>query len=228
MRPLTTLLFACALGACSERAAAPGLQASPDQPARAAAAHETSMESSPASTPANDPASGQNLATFGAGCFWCIEAVLEQVDGVLDVTSGYMGGTVEDPTYRQVCSGKTGHAEVVQVRFDPARISYGELLEWFFRLHDPTTLNRQGADVGTQYRSAIFTHSEEQRKAAETAKATLEREGVFGKPIVTEITPASTFYPAEEDHQDYYRRNKQAGYCQVVIAPKLGKLGLDQ
>ena len=169
-----------------------------------------------------------NLATFGAGCFWCVEAVLEQLDGVLDVSSGYMGGTVENPTYKQVCTGRTGHAEVVQVRFDPQTISYAELLEWFFRLHDPTTLNRQGADVGTQYRSAIFTHSDEQARQAETAKRTLDGQGTFSDPIVTEITPASTFYSAEAYHQDYYRQNKEQGYCQVVIAPKLGKLGLER
>ena len=180
---------------------------------------------------ASDPtmeSSEQNIATFGAGCFWCVEAVLEQVDGVLDVSSGYMGGHVDNPTYKEICTGRTGHAEVVQVRFDPEVLSYGDLLEWFFRLHDPTTLNRQGADVGTQYRSAIFYHSEEQRAAAETAKKTLDANGAFADPIVTEITAASTYYSAEEYHQDYYRQNKEQGYCQMVIAPKLGKLGLEK
>jgi peptide-methionine (S)-S-oxide reductase len=167
-------------------------------------------------------------ATLGGGCFWCLEAGFLQLRGVESAVSGYAGGNVPDPAYRQVCSGTTGHAEVVQVRFDNAVIDFATLLQVFFTLHDPSSLNRQGADVGTQYRSVIFTHSEEQRKAAETAKATLDREGVFGKPIVTEITPATTFYPAEDYHQDYYRLNKQAGYCQVVIAPKLGKLGLEK
>jgi peptide-methionine (S)-S-oxide reductase len=176
------------------------------------------------STPSRAPRT--EIATFAGGCFWCVEAVLEQLDGVLDVTSGYMGGTTPDPTYKQVCTGTTGHAEVVQVRFDPERITYEALLDWFFRSHDPTTLNRQGADVGTQYRSAIFVHSPEQRAAAERAKqaaAAQQRD-----PIVTEVTDATTFYPAEDYHQDYYRQNKQQGYCRVVIAPKLGKLGLEQ
>ncbi|MFH0944896.1 MAG: peptide-methionine (S)-S-oxide reductase MsrA [Planctomycetota bacterium] len=181
-----------------------------------------------ASMKTNDdlPAAGGEPATFGAGCFWCVEAVLEQVDGVLEVTSGYMGGAVKNPTYTQVCSGKTGHAEVVQVRFDPARISYGSLLEWFFKLHDPTTLNRQGADVGTQYRSVIFYHSEEQRQAALAAKEAADASGEFLGPSVTEITEAVPFYPAEGYHQEYYQLNKRQPYCRNVIAPKLSKLGL--
>ncbi len=169
---------------------------------------------------------GPAIATFGAGCFWCVEAVLEQVDGVVGVQSGYMGGTVDDPTYRQICTGDTGHAEVVQVTFDPEVLPYEALLEWFWRLHDPTTLNRQGADVGTQYRSAIFYHSEEQRAAAESSKENASAQ--FDDPIVTEITPAATFWSAEEYHQDYYRANKTAGYCRMVIAPKLDKLGLEK
>ena len=164
------------------------------------------------------------LATFGAGCFWCVEAVLEQQDGVLDVSSGFMGGRVANPTYEQVCSGTTGHAEVVQVTFDPRRISYEQLLEWFWRLHDPTTLNRQGNDVGTQYRSAIFWHSEAQRAAAELSKA--KAQARFAAKIVTEITAAGPFWKASDDHQDYYRHNPDRGYCRVVIAPKLDKLGL--
>jgi peptide-methionine (S)-S-oxide reductase len=166
-------------------------------------------------------------ATFGAGCFWCVEAVLEQLDGVHDVSSGYMGGHVDDPTYQDICSGATGHAEVVQVRFDPAVMSYDALLDWFWRLHDPTTLNRQGADSGTQYRSAIFVHDAGQRAAAEASKQAADATGAFSGPIVTEITDASTYYPAEDYHQDYFRSNKNAGYCQVVISPKLRKLGLD-
>ena len=164
-------------------------------------------------------------ATFGSGCFWCTEAVLEQLDGVLDVTSGYMGGHVDEPTYEQVCAGTTGHAEVVQVTFDPSRISYSELLDWFFRSHDPTTLNRQGADIGTQYRSAIFTHSPEQHERA-LAKIR-DVQPSFADPIVTELTQAGTFWPAEAYHQDYYRQNPGQGYCRVVIRPKLDKLGLD-
>ena len=171
-------------------------------------------------------ATGPQLATFGAGCFWCVEAVLEQLDGVLEVGSGYMGGSLENPTYKAVCSETTGHAEVVQARFDPQKISYETLLEYFWKLHDPTTLNRQGNDVGTRYRSVIFYHSEEQRALAEKSKAAAVSS--FSSPIVTEITAASAFYVAEGYHQDYYRLNKSQGYCRFVIAPKLGKLGLEQ
>lgn len=185
--------------------------------------HPTQTPTESVNTDPTDIASSQT-ATFGAGCFWCVEAVLEQVDGVLDVESGYMGGSIARPTYEQVCTGTTGHAEVVQVKFNPATISYQELLVWFFKLHDPTTLNRQGADRGTQYRSAIFYHSEEQRLSAEGALATLREAKAYEDPIVTEVTEASPYYVAEQDHQDYYRLNKQAGYCQVVIAPKLEKL----
>ncbi len=163
--------------------------------------------------------------TLGAGCFWCVEAVLEQIDGVTSVTSGYMGGHTENPTYKDICTGATGHAEVTRVDFDPAVLPFAHVLAWFWRLHDPTTLNRQGNDVGTQYRSAIFYHSEAQRDAAEASKAAAA--GDFRDPIVTEISAASTFYPAEEYHQEYYRQNKSEGYCRMVIAPKLGKLGLD-
>jgi peptide-methionine (S)-S-oxide reductase len=166
------------------------------------------------------------VATFGAGCYWCVEAVLLTVDGVLSVESGFMGGHVPNPSYRDACSGTTGHAEVVQVRFDPEVVSYEELLEWFWRLHDPTTLNRQGADVGTQYRSAIFFHDEAQRAAAEASRAAADRSGAFAGPIVTELAPAAEFYPAPEEHRDYYRRNSEAGYCRMVIAPKLHKLGI--
>lgn len=178
----------------------------------------------PETTMPNRPAE-RAIATFANGCFWCTEAVLEQLDGVLDVTSGYMGGAVEAPTYEQVCGGATGHAECVQVTFDPARIRYEDLLAWFFRSHDPTTLNRQGADVGTQYRSAIFVHDDVQRQAALQAIATFQPQ--FADPIVTEVSPASRFWPAEGYHQDYFRRNTQQGYCRMVIRPKLLKLGLD-
>ncbi len=172
--------------------------------------------------------SGQSeIATFGAGCFWCVEAVLERLEGVTDVRSGYMGGHVCEPTYQQVCTGKTGHAEVVQVTYHPSQISYGELLSWFWRLHDPTTLNRQGNDVGTQYRSAIFYHSEGQKNAAEQSKVAAGASGEFEDPIVTEIVPAETFWPAEDDHQDFYQRNPTQPYCHAVIPPKLRKLGLE-
>ena len=166
------------------------------------------------------------IATLGAGCFWCIEAVLQQVPGVTQVRSGYMGGHEPNPTYRQVCTGETGHAEVVQVEFDAGVLSYAELLAWFWRLHDPTTLNRQGADVGTQYRSAIFTHSAEQLSVAEDSRRAADASGAFRDPIVTEIAPATIFWPAEEVHDDYYRQNRDQGYCRMVIAPKLEKLGL--
>jgi len=170
-----------------------------------------------------DPA---RTATFGAGCYWCTEAVLEQLDGVLDVKSGFMGGKVADPTYEQVCSGTTGHAEVVQVTFDPARISYDTLLEWFWKLHDPTTLNQQGNDRGTQYRSVIFYHSDEQKKAAEASRVAHSKD--FNRPIVTEIVAAGPFYEAEDYHQDYYRGNRAQPYCQFIIRPKLEHLGLKQ
>ena len=176
-------------------------------------------------SPSNSQAPAEDTATFGGGCFWCTEAVLEQLDGVISVTSGYMGGEVDDPTYKQVCEGTTGHAEVVQVRFNPAVISYERLLEWFFRSHDPTTLNRQGYDVGTQYRSAVFFHSEAQHQTAtQLIKAIASN---WSDPIVTEVTEAATFWPAEGYHQDYYRGNTQQGYCRAVIMPKLQKLGLD-
>lgn len=166
-----------------------------------------------------------SIATFGAGCFWCVEAVFEQLDGVHAVESGYMGGEVQDPTYREICSGTTGHAEITQIHYDPQIISYETLLDWLWRSHDPTTLNRQGADSGTQYRSAIFYHSEAQREAAEASKVTAQED--FTAPIVTEITAATTYYPAEDYHQDYYRLNPNAPYCQIVIRPKLEKLALE-
>ena len=174
----------------------------------------------------DDDTSRTERATFGAGCFWCTEAVLEQLPGVLDVVSGYTGGAVSNPSYEQICTGDTGHAEVVQVTFDPARISYEQLLGMFWKLHDPTTLNRQGNDVGTQYRSAIFWHTDAQRQAAEKAKADAQSD--FLGPIVTEITEASEFFQAEVNHQDYYRLNKSQPYCRYIILPKLDKLGLEK
>ena len=168
--------------------------------------------------------SNPELATLGGGCFWCLEAVFEQLQGVLSVRSGYAGGNPPNPSYELVCTGTTGHAEVVQVAFDPAVIGYREVLEIFFVIHDPTTLNRQGADAGTQYRSVIFTHDEAQRTAAEAVIAELTQQEVFDRPIVTEIAPLDAFYPAEAYHQEYYRRNTRQPYCQAVIAPKVAKL----
>ncbi len=166
-------------------------------------------------------------ATLGGGCFWCIEAVFQQLEGVASVVSGYAGGRTPNPTYRQVCGGETGHAEVIQIRFDPAEISYDLLLDWFWRAHDPTTLNRQGADVGTQYRSVIYYHDDKQRDAAERSKAKMEESGAFQDPIVTQIEPLDVFYPAEDYHQDYFRNNGNAPYCSYVIRPKLAKLKLE-
>ncbi len=164
------------------------------------------------------------IATLGGGCFWCLEAVYEQLEGVTKVVSGYTGGHVKNPEYRDVCDGVTGHAEVVQVTFDPDVTTYREILEVFFSIHDPTTLNRQGNDVGDQYRSAIFWHSDAQRQTAEDIVAELEKEKVFGgRAIVTEIVPGAIFYPAEDYHQGYYQRNTRQGYCTAVIAPKLSK-----
>ncbi len=164
------------------------------------------------------------LATLGGGCFWCVEAIFKTWAGVKSVTSGYAGGHQGTPTYPEVCTGETGHAEVIQIEFDPKTISYDKLLEIFWDAHDPTTLNRQGADMGTQYRSVIFYHDETQRKIAEKSKASANASGHFDSPIVTEIKPFTQFYKAEEDHQDYFRRNPAAPYCQYVIRPKLEKL----
>lgn len=165
----------------------------------------------------------KEVATLAGGCFWCLEAVFQQLKGVERVQSGYSGGHVKNPSYQQVCTGATGHAEVVQVTFDPAVVSYRELLGVFFTIHDPTTLNRQGPDAGTQYRSAIFYHTAEQKEAAEQVMAELEAQHVWDDPLVTEIVPLEAFYPAEEYHRDYYRRNPDQSYCRVVIAPKVGK-----
>jgi peptide-methionine (S)-S-oxide reductase len=165
-----------------------------------------------------------DTATFGTGCFWCTEAIFEQLDGVVKVTSGYMGGTVKNPTYKEVCTGETGHAECVQVEYEPSKISYDELLKVFFEVHDPTSLNRQGADVGTQYRSAVFYHSPEQKEKALYYKNELNKNGAYDKPVVTEISPASAFYVAEDYHQEYYQNNKNTNpYCSIVIRPKLEK-----
>ena len=162
-------------------------------------------------------------ATFGSGCFWCTEAIFENLNGVHSVVSGYAGGKVVNPSYEEVCSGKTGHAEVTQITFDPEVISYDELLEVFWKTHDPTTLNRQGNDAGTQYRSAIFYHNEEQKNLAEKYKKELDQSGAWDNPIVTEISPIKNFFSAEDYHQDYYENNSNQGYCAFVIAPKLEK-----
>jgi peptide-methionine (S)-S-oxide reductase len=167
--------------------------------------------------------SGSEIATLAGGCFWCLEAVYDQLNGVISVESGYSGGHVRNPSYREVCSGRTGHAEVVQITFDPAVVSYRELLEVFFTIHDPTTLNRQGADVGTQYRSAIYTHSPEQEATARAVIQEIEAAHLWPSPLVTEVTPAQSFYVAEDYHQEYFANNGGQPYCQVVIAPKVAK-----
>jgi len=172
---------------------------------------------------ASQQAHQSEQATLAGGCFWCLEAVFELLNGVESVVSGYAGGHVPNPTYEAVCSGATGHAEAVQISFDPQILSFRELLEVFFTIHDPTTLNRQGADVGTQYRSAIFYLSEAQKVAAEQVIREIEEEGIWANPIVTAVTPLEAFYPAEAYHQEYYRRNPGQGYCRVVIAPKVAK-----
>jgi peptide-methionine (S)-S-oxide reductase len=163
-------------------------------------------------------------ATFGGGCFWCIEAAFEELSGVTDVTSGYAGGDTENPSYREVCRGNTGHVEVVQVTYDESALDYEDLLEVFFTVHDPTTVNRQGPDVGSQYRSIVLYHDDEQRELTETFVEELEERGAFDDPIVTEIEPLEAFYEAEEKHQDYYEKNPEQAYCAVNVAPKVKKV----
>ena len=165
----------------------------------------------------------KEIATLGGGCFWCTEAVFDDLKGVISVESGYSGGTVAAPSYEQVCTGKTGHAEVVQVSFDPGVISYEDLLRIFFTVHDPTTLNRQGSDTGTQYRSVIFYHDENQKKAAEKIMKEISDEKIWDDPIVTELSPFGAFYKAEGYHQEYFANNPNQGYCRIVIAPKVAK-----
>lgn len=178
----------------------------------------------PMSTAAKPLPENVEFATLGGGCFWCVEAGFELVNGVERVESGYTGGELRNPTYQQICTGTTGHAEVVQVAFDPKVVSYRDILQIFFVLHDPTTLNRQGSDVGTQYRSAIFYHSPEQKKTAEELIASLDKERIWDRPIVTQIAPLDTFYKAEGYHQGYFRANPRQPYCQAIIAPKVAKL----
>ena len=172
-----------------------------------------------------EPTSMEKLekATFGAGCFWCVEAVFQELEGVVKVESGYSGGSVNNPTYKEICTGTTGHAEVAQITYDPAKITFDELLEVFWQTHDPTTLNQQGADRGTQYRSVVFFHNDTQKALAEKYKMALNESGAWDKPVVTEISPLTNYYPAEDYHQDYYSNNENAGYCQYVIAPKMEK-----
>lgn len=197
-------------------------------PLAAAWGDKTSADSKAKAKPITNPpmTETKQTATLAAGCFWCVEAVFQRIKGVEHVVSGYIGGTVENPTYEEVCSGTTGHAEAVQITFNPQVVSYEKLLDLFWEMHDPTTLNRQGHDIGTQYRSAIFYHSEEQKKIAEESKKAHAKD--FKDPIVTEITPAGVFYPAEDYHQNYYNLNASKNpYCRVVIDPKLRKLGLE-
>jgi peptide-methionine (S)-S-oxide reductase len=167
------------------------------------------------------------VATLGAGCFWCVEAVFQRLDGVTEVVSGYSGSNVENPTYEQVCDHETGAAEACQIRFDPSKLPFAELLRVFWKVHDPTTVNRQGNDAGPQYRSVIFYHNEEQHATAERLRSELDASGTFPAPIVTAVEPFRNFYPAEEYHQDYYRRNPNQGYCRAVIRPKLEKFEKD-
>ncbi len=163
------------------------------------------------------------VTTLGAGCFWCVEALYSKLDGVIKVESGYSGGTVKNPSYREVCEGNTGHAEVIQVTFNPSKVTFAQILEVFFKTHDPTTLNRQGADIGTQYRSVIFYHSDKQKKTAEEIKQKLNDAGIWNDPIVTAIDPFIVFFKAEDYHQDYYSNNKNQPYCRMVITPKIEK-----
>lgn len=212
----------------SESVAPPVAAASSDEKAETEAGEETASDQSAAPsepTTAATPAANQTQAvTLGAGCFWCVEAIFERIEGVTAVRSGYSGGLIENPSYEAVCTGTTGHAEVVQLDYDPAVTSFEEVLQIFFTSHDPTTLNRQGADVGTQYRSAIFYHSDEQKQTAEKVIAELNASKAFSNPIVTEVTSFEKFYEAEDYHQDYFELNGRAPYCRAVIVPKVEKV----
>ena len=182
------------------------------------------VEKETVSTTKNSPPPKSEVATLGAGCFWCVEAVYLQLDGVISVESGYAGGHVINPTYEEVCGKKTGHAEVCQIRFDPAKLSYEELLEVFWKTHDPTTPNRQGGDIGPQYRSVVFYHDDQQRALAEKWKKELNAAGAFASPVVTEITAVTDFYKAEDYHQNYYNLNPNQGYCRMIVRPKVEKV----
>jgi peptide-methionine (S)-S-oxide reductase len=201
---LPALLFGTAFSACGQTSSKAGSE-------------DTNSKSTPMT------ASTLDTATFGAGCFWCVEAQFQLLDGVVSVTSGYSGGTIKNPSYKEVCTGSTGHAEVVQVVYDTTKLSYDEMLEAFWHTHDPTQLNRQGNDVGTQYRSVIYYHNEEQKKKAEYYKQQMNEKNTWGKPVVTEISPFTVFYKAEDYHQDYYNANGNEGYCQYVVRPKVEK-----
>lgn len=201
-------------------------QAAENQPSTEQQNEQTAMTANNTSNievPATSNPSDPDTATFGAGCFWCVEAVFTELQGVKSVTSGYAGGHVKNPSYKEVCNGTTGHAEVAQIIYDPNVISFDLLLEVFWQTHDPTTLNRQGNDVGTQYRSAIFYHNDKQRELAEHYKTELNKSGAWDNPVVTEIVPLDTFYPAENYHQNYYEQNPEQGYCRYVIQPKVEK-----
>jgi peptide-methionine (S)-S-oxide reductase len=211
MKSALLLLIALVVAACSGSAPASTPKVEPAKPA----AETKPGDTTPMKT---------ETATFATGCFWCTEAIVQRLPGVISVRSGYIGGAVDNPSYEQVCSGETGHAEALEIVFDPAKISYETLLDWFWRMHDPTTLNQQGADVGTQYRSGVFWHSEAQRDAAEKSKKAAQAS--FKDPIVTEITKAGRFWPAEDYHQGYFNAHPTQGYCRAIIAPKLEKLGL--
>jgi len=219
--PLAACLFALlvggvTLGACAKGDAREtvGMDPNPNANADAKARDAKAQD-------AQAPA--EALATFGGGCFWCTEALFRRLDGVLQVTPGYAGGTTEAPTYQQVCSGTTGHAEVIQIRYDPSKVTYEALLEVFFATHDPTRKNRQGADVGSQYRSLILTHDASQRESAARVVKALDASGAYDAPLVTEIAPFRAFYPAEAHNRDYFGKNPQAGYCRAVIQPKVEK-----
>lgn len=214
---ITTIICFFALLSCAQKAPVTKTQEPKKETVMQIEKNEEMVKNSP------KPGSVE-VATLANGCFWCTEAIFEQLDGVIDAVSGYTGGQNENPTYKEVCTGETGHAECLQITFDPSKITFDELLEVFWQTHDPTTLNRQGADVGTQYRSGVFYHNEEQKQKAEKYKADLNSSGAFDDPIVTEITPFTKFYPAEDYHQQYFELNEnQNPYCRMVVRPKVDK-----
>ena len=216
-------LLCLALVATTACNSAPNQSQGEKQPVSETESSKPEPAPSDQAAPAEPAEEALETVTFGAGCFWCVEAIFQQLKGVESVESGYSGGTVENPTYKEVCTGTTGHAEVCQVTFHPSVIPFEQLLEVFWKTHDPTTLNQQGADVGTQYRSAIFYHNEKQKELAEEYKKKLDDSGAFSAPIVTEITPFTNFYKAEDYHQNYFRDNPNQSYCRAVIAPKVDK-----
>lgn len=213
--------------ACQEKSETPAESGSSPETATEvnASAPDPSPNPEETAAPADKPKT--EVATFGGGCFWCTEAVMERLEGVTDVVSGYMGGHVENPTYEQICEKNTGHVEVIQVTYDPGKISFDDLLNVFWQAHDPTTWDQQGADKGPQYRSVIFTHSPEQKAKSEQSKKNLNKSGTLSSPVVTEIRDADTFWEAEEYHQDFFKNNPNHGYCRAVISPKLRKLGFE-